>query len=137
MDEIQAGFLTIKLKSLDEITFHKRALAKIYLDNLDKKFIKPVVSDDYYDVFHIFNVRYKFRDKLRFYLLENGIKTEIHYPVPPHNQKCMNSIINRHYPISQEIHDTTLSLPIAFFHTKEEIYKVIELMNHYINHNEF
>lgn len=129
LDEIQAGFLSIKLKKLDEINEHKRRLAAIYLDNLKSDFVKPVVDKDYFDVFHIFNIRHPKRDKLREDLLKNEIKTDIHYPVAPHKQNAMKNIIEGNYPISEEIHKTTLSLPCSFGHTEEEIYKVVEVMN--------
>jgi dTDP-4-amino-4,6-dideoxygalactose transaminase len=131
LDEIQAGFLSIKLQILDEITNHKRELASIYLENIDDMFIKPVVDKDYFDVYHIFNIRHEKRDSLKEYLLENGIKTEIHYPVAPNKQKSMNGIIEGNYPISEEIHNTTLSLPISYFHTKEDIHKVCEILNRF------
>ena len=123
--------MSIKLEILDDITNHKRTLAKIYLENLDDRFIKPVVDKDYFDVYHIFNIRHSKRDKLKAYLLENGIKTEIHYPLAPHNQQAMQGLIEGEYPISKEIHDTTLSLPISYFHTKDDIYRIIEVINNY------
>jgi len=129
LDEIQAGFLSIKLEILDEITKHKRALGKLYLENLDDRFIKPVVDEDYFDVYHIFNIRHEKRDKLKEYLLKNNIKTEIHYPLSPHKQKSMEEYISGTYLISEEIHNTTLSLPISYFHTKDDIIKVIDKMN--------
>jgi dTDP-4-amino-4,6-dideoxygalactose transaminase len=129
LDEIQAGFLSIKLASLNNINEHKRTLAKLYLENLKNEFIKPVVEEDYYDVYHIFNIRHPKRDQLKEYLLINGIKSEIHYPIAPHKQKAMKGLIEGEYPISEEIHATTLSLPISYFHTKEEILRVIEILN--------
>ena len=131
LDEIQAGFLSVKLEALDEINSHKRELANIYLNNLDDRFIKPVVDKRYYDVYHIFNIRFDSRNALKEYLLKNGIKTEIHYPIPPHKQKNMKGIITGKYPISEEIHNTTLSLPISYFHSKDDIYRVVEVMNNY------
>jgi len=129
LDEIQAGFLSIKLAILDDITNHKIELAKIYLQNLDDRFIKSTVDDDYFDVYHIFNIRHEKRDELKEYLFDNGIKTEIHYPLAPHKQKAMQGILEGNYPISEEIHNTTLSLPISYFHTKEDVLKVCEVMN--------
>ena len=129
LDEIQAGFLSAKLEILDEITNHKRELAKIYIENLDDRFIKPVVDRDYFDVYHIFNIRHKNRDELKNYLLKNEVKTEIHYPLPPHRQKSMQGIIEGQYPISEEIHNTTLSLPISYFHKEEDILKICDIMN--------
>jgi dTDP-4-amino-4,6-dideoxygalactose transaminase len=130
LDEIQAAFLNIKFKSLDAINAHKRKLAAIYLSGLSSKFIKPIVQEDYFDVYHIFNVRHEKRDSLKAYLLENGIKTEVHYPVAPHNQKALKGLIQvQDFPISEEIHRTTLSLPISYFHTEEEVAKVVDVMN--------
>lgn len=130
LDELQAAFLTIKLRRLDQINSHKRKLASLYLAHLKEDFIKPQVHPDYYDVYHIFNIRHERRDQLQKYLLENGVKTEIHYPVPPVKQEAMMGILNKvHTPIADEIHSTTLSLPISFFHSENDVYRVIELLN--------
>lgn len=130
LDEIQAGFLSLKLKSLDKINDYKRSLAKIYFNNLKEDFILPQIDPDTYDIYHIFNIRHEKRDKLREYMLNNGVKTEIHYPIPPHKQQALKDLFkNEDFPISSEIHNTTLSLPISSFHKGTDIYKVIEVMN--------
>ena len=132
LDEIQAGFLSIKLKYLDKINEHKRKLARIYLENLNDKFIKPIVNDDFYDVYHIFNIRHRNRNKIKEYLLNKGIKTDIHYPVAPHRQRAMIDIIGKNnFPISDEIHNTILSLPISFSHNEKDIYNVVEILNEF------
>lgn len=130
LDEMQAAFLKVKLRKLDEINNHKRSLATIYLDNLKDDFIKPDVHKDYYDVYHIFNIRHPKRDLLREYLLKNNIKTEIHYPIAPHKQQAMKGILDTgSFPLSEEIHNTTLSLPISYFHSAADISKVTETLN--------
>jgi dTDP-4-amino-4,6-dideoxygalactose transaminase len=129
LDEVQAGFLSIKLKSLNLINTHKRKLASVYHENLKADFIKPVVDPDYFDVYHVYNIRHPRRDELKDYLQKNDIKTDIHYPVPPHKQKAMEGIFEGEYPVSEEIHNTTLSLPISFGHTEDDIYKVVEVIN--------
>jgi len=129
LDEVQAALLMVKLKFLTEMTEHKRKLASIYLSELKEDFICPLVSEDYYDVYHIFNIRHPNRDVLREYLLKHGIKTEIHYPIPPHQQVAMKKIIHGNYPISEEIHRTTLSLPISYGHTFTDINRIVEVMN--------
>jgi dTDP-4-amino-4,6-dideoxygalactose transaminase len=132
LDEVQAGFLSVKLKRLDGITKHKQALAKLYFEGLKAEFIKPQQHPDYEDVFHIFNIRHPKRDQLKKYLLENEIGTEIHYPIPPHQQKGYQSFFEgEQYPISEEIHQTNLSLPISFAHTASDIEQVIEVMNRF------
>lgn len=130
LDEIQAGFLSIKLQKLDDINTHKRKLANLYLNGINNSFIKPVIDDNFYDVYHIFNIRHSKRDQLKDYLLAKGIKTEIHYPISPNQQKAMVGILDQERcPISEEIHQTTLSLPISYFHTEEDILAVIEALN--------
>ncbi len=130
LDEIQAAFLSIKLGKLDEINGHKRSLATIYREGLKDDFVKPVVEEGCGDVYHIFNVRHPDRDRLKEYLLQNGIRTEIHYPVPPHRQQALQGLLPDYdYPVSDEIHATTLSLPISYFHTELDIRRVVEVMN--------
>lgn len=130
LDELQAAFLSVKLKALDKINEHKRALAALYSKELKGDFTKPSVHPDCYDVYHIYNVRHPQRDRLKEYLLKNEIRTEIHYPVPPHQQKAMKGIFgDQAYPISEEIHATTLSLPISYFHSEADVRKVVEAMN--------
>jgi len=130
LDEVQAGFLSVKLKKLDDINNHKRKLASIYLDKIGADFVKPVISEDYYDTYHIFNIRHPERDRLKKYLMDRGIGTDIHYSVPPHKQKAMNGMFDgRDYPVSDEIHATTLSLPISYGHDEKNIHGVIERLN--------
>ena len=129
LDEIQAGFLSVKLKNLDKINSHKKNLAKLYFKGLKSDFIMPHRSSEYDDVFHIFNIRHPKRDELRDFLLKNGVKTDIHYPIPPHKQNAMQGVFGGEFPISEKIHATTLSLPISYGNTENEIYQVIELMN--------
>lgn len=130
LDEVQAGFLSVKLKHLNAITEHKRQLASLYHQGLKNDFIKPQVHPNFFDVFHIYNVRHPKRDELKEYLQKNGIKTEIHYPVAPHKQQAMNGVLmKQNFPISEEIHATTLSLPISFCHTESDVQRVIDVMN--------
>jgi dTDP-4-amino-4,6-dideoxygalactose transaminase len=130
LDELQAALLLVKLKYMDKITEHKRELASIYLNGLKSDFIKPQVHPDYFDVYHIFNVRHSKRDELKDYLLKNNIKTEIHYPVAPNKQKAMIGILDKQQtPVAEEIHQTTLSLPISYFHTKETVQQIVDVMN--------
>jgi len=129
LDEIQALFLRIKLKSLDIINAHKRLLANIYIENIDKKFILPKKDSNYKDVYHIFNVRTERRDELKQYLFQHGISTEIHYPIPPHKQEGYKHFWAASFPVSEKIHETTLSLPISFATTVGEVNKVVEVVN--------
>jgi dTDP-4-amino-4,6-dideoxygalactose transaminase len=129
LDELQASFLRVKIPHLDAINEHKNKLAAIYQEHLDTRFIKPVINDDFYNVYHIFNIRHPERDRIKAYLLENSIGTEIHYPVAPHKQKALQGMNHLSYPISSAIHETTLSLPCSFAHSIDDIYQVIDVLN--------
>ena len=124
LDELQAAFLRVKLRHLDEMTQHKRALADIYFNNLPSWLTLPRRRPDEYDVFHIFGMRHSRRDELRTWLLEHGVKTEVHYPIPPHQQKAMKGILGGKWPIADELHATELSLPISVGHSPEDIYSI-------------
>lgn len=129
LDEVQAAFLRIKLRKLNDINNHKRMLAGIYQEKLTNKVIKPIFSSNFYDVFHIFNIRTEKRDDLKKFLEDYGVKTEIHYPVSPNRQVAMKAILDIDCPISEEIHRTTLSLPISYFHSVKDINYVCEVIN--------
>jgi dTDP-4-amino-4,6-dideoxygalactose transaminase len=130
LDELQAAMLQAKLSILDEINAHKRTLAALYLAGLKEDFIKPVVENGYFDVYHIFNVRHPKRDALKLYLLSHQVQTEIHYPIAPNRQKAMLGILDKQpTPLAETIHQTTLSLPVSFFHSAADIERVIEIMN--------
>lgn len=129
LDEIQAAMLRVKLRYLDEMTQRKRVMAEIYFQNLPGWLNLPCLRDDEYDVFHIFGVRHTRRDELRAWLLEQGVKTEIHYPIPPHQQKAMAGILSGSYPIAEELHKSVLSLPISVGHSEEDILTVCTVLN--------
>jgi dTDP-4-amino-4,6-dideoxygalactose transaminase len=127
LDELQAALLRVKLRHLDEMTAHKRAMAEVYFENLPGWVTKPVRRPDEFDVFHIFGIRHPQRDGLKQHLLEQGVKTEIHYPIPPHRQEAMAGIFFGEYPVSDVQHKTELSLPISNGHTTADIDKVCEI----------
>lgn len=129
LDELQAAFLRVKLRQLDAMTEHKRALAQIYFSELPEWVVKPVCRQDEYDVYHIYGIRHPQRDALRGWLLENGIKTEVHYPIPPHRQKAMQGILFGSYPIAEKLHATELSLPVSVGHTPEQIRHICARLN--------
>ncbi|MEJ7692837.1 DegT/DnrJ/EryC1/StrS family aminotransferase [Daejeonella sp.] len=133
LDELQAAFLRIKLRHLDELNAHKTSLANIYLNSIvQENIVLPVVQKGIDNVWHIFNVRHPRRDKLKEHLLKNGVKTEIHYPLAPHKQEaCLTWFKGLHFPLSEEIHRTTLSLPVSVIHTKKDIEYIAQVLNHF------
>lgn len=129
LDEIQAAFLNIKLKNLNKINTYKKKLAKVYLENLNDKFIKPSIDKNCENVYHIFPIRFNERDKLKNYLENKKINTLIHYPIPPYLQSFYRKTLAKKYPISSKIHDTILSLPITTIHSESDIYKITKILN--------
>ena len=105
-------------------------MAQIYYTNLsDTDYILPQRTEDYYHVYHIFNIRHKKRDEVKQFLLEHDIKSDIHYPIPPNEQNSMKGIISQYNtPLAKEIHNTTLSLPISFCHNTDDILQVCDVL---------
>ncbi len=132
LDEMQAAFLSVKLKRLNEMNAHRNKLANLYHTRLSSKYTLPAKDENYHDVLHIFNIRYPKRDELQQYLQDKGIGTVIHYPVPPHQQNALREHFEgKNYPVAEEIHSTTLSIPCSFCHTENEILEVIDVLNNY------
>lgn len=133
LDELQAAFLRIKLKALDQINRHKSKLAQLYLNHLSPDFIQPISERGFEDVWHIFPIRHPARDELKSYLKKEGVETLIHYPTPPHRQPALRGKMREEgLPIADEIHQTILSLPCSFIHSEQEILEVAEITNRFI-----
>jgi dTDP-4-amino-4,6-dideoxygalactose transaminase len=134
LDELQALFLNVKLPHLEKITNHKLKLAGLYNQGITESVIKPIYTTDYSHVYHIYNIRTERRDELKVYLLENGINTEVHYPVSPNNQEGYKKYFaGKVYEFSEEIHKSTLSLPISYATKEEEVKIIIEKINSFFN----
>ncbi len=132
LDEIQAAFLNVKLSQLDSENTIRRAIAKRYLAEVkNDKITLPFWNLTDNHVFHLFVIRTKNREELQQYLLENGIQTVIHYPIPPHQQKAFEFWNHLSFPITEKIHKEVLSLPISPVLTTEEVDFVISILNQY------
>ena len=130
LDEIQAAILNVKLKYLDEDTKIRKQVARYYIENISNTQIStPKVKDWDAHVFHLFPVLCKKRDCLQKYLEEHGIQTVIHYPIPPHRQKCYAYLNTLQFPVTEQIHQQELSLPISSILTPEEIEHITETIN--------
>lgn len=130
LDEIQAAVLDVKLVHLDEDNERRVAIACSYIDGItNPEIILPGRPVDGNNVYHIFPVRCKERERLQKYLEENGIQTLIHYPIPPHKQEAYREWNKRGYPVSEEIHATELSLPMSPVLTEEQISYITEIIN--------
>ena len=133
LDEMQAAFLSIKLKRMDGINNNRRETAQRYLDGIkNPRIILPTVLDGTEPVWHIFAVQCEYRDRLATYLSENNIETGIHYPVPIHKQKCYKELNNNdEYPITERLSNWELSLPMYYGMNDTEVQCVIDAINHF------
>ncbi len=128
LDEIQAAMLRVKLRYLDEEIFKRKEIARYYLQNIkNKNIVLPTVSTD--SVWHLFVIRTQKRDELQQYLLENGVHTLIHYPIPPHHQRAYEEFKEKSFPVSEKIHNEVLSLPISGVQSMQDTKKIVKVMN--------
>ena len=132
LDEIQAGFLSIKLQDLNNQNQRRREVAKRYLSEIrNQEIVLPYYDGSDNHVFHLFVIRCKRRDELQAYLQQHGIETLIHYPIAPHKQKAMQAYHSLLLPITELIHSEVLSLPMSPVMTDEEVFVVIECLNQF------
>lgn len=132
LDELQAALLSVKLKHLDEDTQKRRDVADYYLKHINNEnIILPQIEEERAHVWHLFVIRTDKRDQLQKFLLENGIQSMIHYPIPPHKQKAYQEWNTLSFPITEQIHSEVLSLPMSPVLTKKQIQKVVEVLNRY------
>lgn len=132
LDEIQAAFLRVKLKDLDRHNQKRREVAKRYLSEIkNEKIILPYYDNSEIHVFHLFVIRTENREDLQQYLLKNNIETLIHYPIAPHKQKAMKDFSHLSLPITEQIHNQVLSIPISPVLTDEEVSVIIDVLNNY------
>jgi dTDP-4-amino-4,6-dideoxygalactose transaminase len=132
MDEIHAAFLNVKLPYVDVEIANRREVANYYLDHIkNPKIILPNTGLEDEHVWHLFVIRTSMRDELQAYLQENNIQTLIHYPIPLYKQKCYSNMIDINFPITDQIHNEVLSLPISPVMTNEEVQKVVKVINNF------
>ena len=128
LDEIQAAVLNVKLKYLDIAL--RRKVAGYYIQHIkNSRIVLPVIKNWQSHVFHLFPVRCKEREELQKYLNDQKIQTIIHYPIPPHKQACYKAWNEQCFPVTEQIHQEELSLPISPVMTEEEVKTVVEVLN--------
>lgn len=130
LDEIQAAVLDAKLKFLDEDNARRKHVARMYMDGIRNPKVKvPVTSEMEANAFHLFPVLAQDRGRLQQYLKEKNIGTVIHYPIPPHKQKCYMEWNNLSFPVTERIAAEELSLPIGPAIADEQVQHVIDCIN--------
>jgi len=132
LDELQAAVLQVKLSHLDEENGRRQAIAAEYLNKIhNDNLILPADGASRSNVWHLFVIRVEDRDTFADYLLDNGVGSMVHYPVPPHKQPAYAGWNDLHYPITEEIHRTVISLPLNPSLTDDDVQTVITLCNAY------
>ncbi len=132
MDEVQAAVLRERLRFLDEDNQHRARIADVYNSNICNDVVctcPPIFAES--NVYHIYPVFCDKRDLLQKFLLENGVKTQIHYPIPPHKQKCYKDWNNLSMPLTERIHDTELSLPMGPEVDEHQAMVVVDALNRF------
>lgn len=132
LDEIQAAFLNVKLKYIQDDINNRRKVADYYLNNIkNKNIILPYVIEEEGHVWHLFVIRTKDRNGLQDFLTKNGVQTLIHYPIPIHHQNAYKEYIQISLPITESIHDQIISLPISAVITLFELEIIVDVINKY------
>ncbi len=132
LDEMQAGFLRVRLEHLDEVIRERKTICEGYLDRLhNDKIILPAIREGATSTWHQFVIRSEKRDELVRYLDAKGIGTIIHYPIPPHLSEAYQylGLGEGSLPTTEKYAQTVLSLPLYNGMTEEEQEFVIRAVN--------
>lgn len=132
MDEIQAAFLSVKLRYIDQENNLRQEVASYYLENIkNDKIVLPRFEVKEGHVWHLFVISVKNRADVQAYLQENGVQTLVHYPIPPHLQEAYTSLNYKigDFPITEQFSDTCLSLPLWSGMKEEDLKTIVQLLN--------
>ena len=139
LDEIQAAVLDVKLKYLVEDNQHRKEVAHYYYEHINNSLITlPDLLPDEQNAYHLFPILVADgkRDALHDYLDQNGVGTVCHYPIAPHKQECYVkeewNIPQLSLPITENIADEELSLPIGPSIKIEEVETIVKLINNFL-----
>ena len=132
LDEIQAAFLSLKLKNLEKDTIDRNEIASFYNKEINNQnIVTPNIFDQIRSAWHLYVIRHPHRDNLRLFLEKNGIHTLIHYPIPPHKQRAYEEWNDYTYPITELIHNEVLSIPLRPGLKKSEQEFIVQKLNEF------
>ncbi len=132
LDEVQAALLQVGLKHLDEGVAYRSGIAGRYIEEIRNPLVKlPETRPGADHVYHVFGVLCDKRDALQKHMEDCGVKTLIHYPIPPHMQECYARLgyMRGSFPISEAYAENELSLPIYVGMPEEDVDAVIKAVN--------
>lgn len=152
LDEMQAAMLRVKLRHLEAETTRRQQIAAMYCEGIYNPYIvlplnattfatnisqlttnDSLLTISHYKahVWHLFVVRCENREALQQHLAANGIQTLIHYPVPPHQQQAYQQYADMHLPLTEQIHQQVLSIPLDPTMSDDMVKQVIAAMNEF------
>ena len=132
MDDLQAAFLSVKLKYLDEDNRRRVAVAKVYSEHIHgKEIVLPEPGGEGEHIWHQYVVRCSERDRLKSYLESEGVGTLIHYPIPPHKQQCYREYNRLPLPIAEQLADEVLSLPMSAYLNESDVLEIARIINRF------
>jgi dTDP-4-amino-4,6-dideoxygalactose transaminase len=137
LDEMQAAILRVKLRYLDTEMAQRRGVAQAYMDGIvNPSIVLPVMPNKAVitcenHVWHLFVVRCQQRDDFQVYLAGRGIQTLIHYPIPPHKQDAYREYEQMALPITEQLHNSVISLPIGPGLASEQMSIIVDAVNKY------
>lgn len=131
LDPLQAAILRVKLRCLDQWNLRRRWVAELYLDKMrDLALILPTIPIWAEPVWHLFVVRVKDRDAVQRKLNDAGVRSLIHYPIPPHLQEAYADADLRpgSLPVAERLSREVMSLPIGPHLNSADGHRVCEVM---------
>jgi dTDP-4-amino-4,6-dideoxygalactose transaminase len=134
LDELQAAFLRVKLRKLDEWNSRRRRVAEFYnskLSTLNSQLVLPCVANWSEPSWYMFVIRHSRRELIQQRLADAGIGTLIHYPLPPHlsGAYANGRYFRGAFPVAEELSHTVLSLPMGPHVSGEHVTCVVEALN--------
>ena len=139
IDELQAAILDVKLRHLDADNQRRKDIAARYEREVSNDLVRLrpegnetcsrslcATRDSVWHIFPVFSAR---RDELQKYLADNDVETQIHYPIPPHRQRCYPELHYLSLPVTEQIHREELSIPCHQAMTDHEVTCIIDLLN--------
>lgn len=129
LDEVQAAVLLVKLQVVDEWTKRRIAIADEYTQALSGIYQTPVVRPHGTHVYHQYSVRHPEREKVRAFLADMGIQTQVYYPVPLHLQPVFGSTWRvGDFPIAERVANEIFSIPVHPMLTAADVSEVIQAL---------
>jgi dTDP-4-amino-4,6-dideoxygalactose transaminase len=135
LDELQAAFLRVKLRYLDDWNQRRKQISDLYCDSLvGLPLVLQHVPHRTEPVWHLYVIRSPGRDALQQHLIQSGIGTLIHYPVPPHLQPAYSELAYSAgtFPVSEKMSREVLSLPMGPHIKEEEVRQIIAAIKKWV-----